>query len=755
MFNSIARFSVRFRWFIVIAWIVAVPLVVHFLPSLSSVSENNNIQFLPKSSPSTIAQNLSVPFEGKSSAIEAILVASSSSGPLTQQDNDAITALEQRISKIPQVSLVRDQGTSKDGEAREAIVGVAPSASFSNAATSLVDKIRAQFNNETVPGLTFHLTGQFAEQIDQNSKSNTSRNNVQLFSIIFIIILLLIIYRSLLAPFLTLLPAAMTLILAQPIIAETTKWGLQVSPITQILLIVLILGAGTDYGLFLVFRVREELKHGLAPKEAVIKALSKVGVSITFSGLTVAAALLSLLLASFGIYKGLGPALAIGLGIMLLSALTFLPALLAIFGRAVFWPSKVKAGSKTVGVWGKVADRVIKRPLLTLFVGIIIFGGLAAGIIGYKTTGFASTATASTSTDSGAGAAVISSHFSSANINPENLLLKFNRPVWNNLSVVQQAQTELTNNKDVFKSIVGANSILTTEQLAELHKTLPPAAELPPIQPANFHVSPLLYQAYRSTAQFISSDGKTIQYYAVFQAGVSGSTGALNAIPEVRSTLTTVAENVGAVDSGVGGIDASAYDINHVATTDLEHIIPIVLLIIAILLAILLRSLIAPLYLIATVALSYFASLGFAMIVFVHLGGDPGLNFILPFLMFIFCMALGEDYNILVMSRIREEAHGKVTLKEAVTKAIGVTGTTVTSAGLILAGTFAVLAIAGGGDSAGDQIQQIGFGIAFGILLDTLFVRTLLVPSIVVLLGPWNWWPSKLWREGMKKKSAN
>lgn len=753
MFNAIARFSVKYRWFIIVAWIVAVPLVVHNLPSLASVSENNNIQFLPSNSPSTKASNLATPFEGKSTATQAILVASTNSGSLTLQDNLTISALEQRISKIPQVSLVRDQGTSKDGQAREAVVGIAPSASFSDAATSLVAKIRSQFSSEAIPGLSFHLTGQFAQQIDQNAKSNNSDKNVQMFSIIFIIILLLIVYRSLLAPFLTLLPAALTLVIAQPVIAETTKAGLQVSPITQILLIVLILGAGTDYGIFLVFRVREELKLGLEPKEAVVKALTKVGESITFSALTVAAALLSLLLASFGIYKGLGPALAIGLGIMLLAALTFLPALLAIFGRVAFWPSKVKAGSKTIGLWGKLADRVIKKPVLTLIIGLIVFGVLAAGLIGYKTTGFASTATSSTSTDSGAGAAVISKHFASANINPENLLLKFNEPVWNDLSVVQKAQSQLSANTTVFKSVVGANSILTTQQLAKLHSELPPASSLPPIQPAGINISPLLYQAYRSTAQFISNNGETIQYYAVLQAGTSGSTAALHAVPAVREALTTVANNVGASDSGLGGLDAAAYDVDHIATSDLERIIPIVLIIIAVLLAILLRSLTAPLYLIATVALSYFASLGFAMIVFVHIGGDPGLNFILPFLMFIFCMALGQDYNILVMSRIREEAHGKVTLKEAVTKAIGVTGTTVTSAGLILAGTFTVLALAGGGDSAGDQIQQIGFGIAFGILLDTLFVRTLLVPSIVVLLGPWNWWPSKLWRKGMAKKA--
>jgi RND superfamily putative drug exporter len=164
------------------------------------------------------------------------------------------------------------------------------------------------------------------------------------------------------------------------------------------------------------------------------------------------------------------------------------------------------------------------------------------------------------------------------------------------------------------------------------------------------------------------------------------------------------------------------------------------LLIIAALLAILLRSLVAPWYLIASVGLSYLASMGFAMIVFVHIFNQDGLNFVLPFLMFIFGMALGEDYNILVMSRIREEAHHTKSLFEAVTKAIGITGTTVTSAGLILAGTFTILGITGGNE----QVEQIGFGIAFGILLDTFFVRTLLIPTVVALLGKWNWWPSKL-----------
>jgi RND superfamily putative drug exporter len=157
------------------------------------------------------------------------------------------------------------------------------------------------------------------------------------------------------------------------------------------------------------------------------------------------------------------------------------------------------------------------------------------------------------------------------------------------------------------------------------------------------------------------------------------------------------------------------------------------------------RSLVAPLYLIASVGLSYLAALGLAVLVFIKIGGSGGLTFFMPFLMFIFLLALGEDYNILVMSRIREEAHG-LSLRQAITKALSTTGTTVTSAGLILAGTFAVFAVAGGG--GGQQVRDIGVGLAVGILMDTFLVRTLLVPSTAVLLGRWNWWPSKLSRKG-------
>lgn len=725
VFEAIARFSVKFRWLIIIFWIAMVPILTANLPSINDVTKNDNSDFLPKNSPTIKATELESNFQPKDTAGTLTVIAVSADGPLTPQDDTAIDQAMAGVAKVDGINSVKSLGVSADGKAEQIQVGVDGKA-FGMEAEQVLKDVRAQTNKNLPSGLSIHVTGDLAVSLDAAEANQKGRNSTEFYTVIFILVLLLFVFRALLAPIVTLLPAGLALAVAQPVIAESTKLGVEVSFITQILMIVLVLGAGTDYGLFLVFRVREELRKGARPKEAVVKALTRVGESITFSALTVIVALLSLVLASFGIYKGLGPALAIALGIMLLVALTFLPALLAVLGRAVFWPSKTSKRESRIGLWGRLADRVIKRPVTMLLIGVLLLGGLSLGIIGYKTTGFTA-GNAPAGSDSAAGQTALQEHFPAANINPQLLLLQFEQPVWNNLTAIEQAQTELTNS-GLFKAVSGpfsANGFnITPVQLAELHTSAP--------------ASP----AAQAVSQFISPDGKTVQFYAISNAGPPGGTAATEQTPEVRAELAKVAEQVGATDNGVYSAEAAGYDVNHVANDDLKHIIPVVLILIAILLAILVRSLVAPWYLIATVGLSYLATLGFAMIAFVHLGGQDGLNFVLPFMIFIFSMALGEDYNILVMSRIREEAHKEKTLFAAVTKAIGVTGTTVTSAGLILAGTFGVLGLVGGDQ----QVQQIGYSIAFGVLLDTFFVRTLLVPSIVVILGRWNWWPSELYR---------
>jgi putative drug exporter of the RND superfamily len=287
--------------------------------------------------------------------------------------------------------------------------------------------------------------------------------------------------------------------------------------------------------------------------------------------------------------------------------------------------------------------------------------------------------------------------------------------------------------------------LLTPAQYTELHAALGPAGALPAVSPAHSVVPAIGYQIYRATSNYVAPDGTVVQFSTGLRAGDPATTAAMNAVPSIRAETAAVARSVGATASGVGGEAPALYDISSISNSDLKHIIPVAIVAIGILLALVLRSVVAPLYLIASVGISYLAALGLAVLIFIKIGSSGGLVFFMPFLMFIFLLALGEDYNILVMTRIREEAHAHQ-LRDAVRLALSRTGTTVTSAGLVLAGTFLVLTLVAGSGSGGSQIRDIGLGLALGVLMDTFLVRTLLVPSTVVLLGRWNWWPSPMCR---------
>jgi putative drug exporter of the RND superfamily len=761
IFRAIGRFSVKFRWVIVIAWLAAAFAIPSALPSLASVTQGNNSDFLPASAPSEQAANLAAPFGG-TNLIPVPVVAAVSSGTFTAADQAWLATLETDLHKVPTVVKVNDLGvsaarTAVDGQAAQLQVLSNVSQNNQAAQTDLINNLRAEIKDSSPPpGVQAHLAGALAIQVDQQKQSGNTGNQVEGAAAIFILILLFLIFRAALAPFITLIPAFLSVAISGPVVAELANHGLKVSSLAQLLLTVLVLGAGTDYGLFLVFRVRENRRAGQDNHDAVINALTKVGESITFSALTVIAALLSLLAASFQIYSNLGIPLAIGIGIMLLAGLTLLPALLAIFGKAAFWPSKPKPGTSSTGVWGKVATRVVKRPAAALLIGVIAFGALSVAVTAYKSAGFGGTISAPANTDSAAGQNLLAKYFPSSSANPTNLVYKLSTPVWEDPAVVAAATTQLEHSP-LFTGVTGPlNPVggvgFTPTEYTKLHTALgsgPLPATTPTTVPAKLAgtVTPTqwagVYQEYRATAQYVDSAGTTIQFETGLTAGDPSSTAALNAVPALRAEAAAVGTTLHATANGVGGEAPAFYDISQISNSDLAHVIPIAIIVIGVLLALVMRSLVAPIYLIASVAISYFAALGFAVIVFIELGNSGGITFILPFLLFIFLLALGEDYNILVMTRIREEAH-RMPLREAVSRAISVTGTTVTSAGLVLAGTFAVFAVVGGGGSGGSQIRDVGIGLAVGVIMDTFVVRTVLVPCTVVLLGRWNWWPSKI-----------
>ena len=789
IFKTIGSLAVKLRWFVLLAWLVGTFAAVSLLPSLNSVTQNNNTKFLPASAPSSHAVQLAAPF-GTAAFVPIPLVASRSSGPLTHADISAVAALPARLKAVSGVAKVQDAGVSGDGHAIQLVVLAQQGGGNSNYTTDLIDGLRAKIAQAGLPaGLQAHLAGEIAAEVDQQKASGNTGNKIELLSLLFIIALLVLIFRSLTLALVTVIPPLLSVAIAGPLVAEAAQHGLQVSPIAQFLLIVLVLGAGTDYGLFLVFRVREELRAGphatageyypgsrgvggsllrdfvhprRPARDAIVHSVTRVGESITFSAATVIAAMLTLLLASFSFYSDLGIPFAIAIGVTLIAALTLLPALLSIrlsllamkrslframFKRPKLLPWNIQGSGKS-GTWGRVAGRIVKHPVPTLVSGVVVFGGLALAVFGYTAAGFGGSTAPPAGSDSAAGQAQLTKHFPQSAANPTTVIFRFGTPVWQNPAPLAAATSKLQGSP-LFTQVIGplnpTGAPLTPAQFTALHSKLGPAKALPPAPPPGTGVPAGAYQAYRATANLVSPDGRTVLYETGLKAGDPGSTSAMNAVPSVRAETTAVAKSIRASDSALGGEAPALYDISSISNSDLKRIIPIAIVAIGILLALVLRSLVAPLYLIASVGISYLAALGLSVLIFIKLGHSGGLVFFMPFLMFIFLLALGEDYNILMMTRIREEAQ-RMPLRDAVTRALSATGSTITSAGLVLAGTFLVLTLVAGSGSGGEQIRDIGLGLALGILMDTFLVRTLLVPSTVVLLGRWNWWPSKMSR---------
>ncbi|MBO0822481.1 MAG: MMPL family transporter [Actinobacteria bacterium] len=716
MFATIGRFAVRFRWAVVAAWVAAAVLASVFFPSLTSVARQSNADTLPAGSPSLQAARMATPFQGLNQS-PIIVVVARSSGAMTPADVAATGQLAARLARVADVQQVKNLGASADRQAVLLQVLAKIDLATSGPAQRLVSELRQAVQASSLPqDLNAHLAGQLAAQTDASHASDQTATLGLDLSIVFIAVLLLLVFRSLLAPLLTLAPAVVVSQLAGPVIGEATKAGLHVTSLTNIMMLILTLGAGTDYGLFLVFRVREELRAGRERRDAVVHALSRVGESITFSAATVIAALLTLLLAAFGPYTSLGAPLAIAIALMLAAGLTLQPALLAIFGRAAFWPSRTARGTGRMGWWGRTASRIVARPAATLVLGLLAFGVMAGLAAGYTPAGFGATPAAPHGSDTAAGDRLLTAHFPAASGNPTSVLLRWNTPVWTNPDALATAQRRLAQLPE-FSSLVGAlrlnGAVVTPGELADLH----------------------------TESQFISPDGRTVLFNAALTAGDPGSNAALRQVPRIRADVAAVARAVGATASGVAGEAPATYDVSQVSDHDLQRIIPVAIVAIGILLAVVLRSLIAPLYLIASVVLSYLAALGLSVLIFQDAARRGGLLYFLPFLLFVFLLALGEDYNILVMSRIREEA-GRVTVRQAVIRALESTGSTVTSAGLVLAGTFGVFAVAVGRQPGSGVYTSVLATLAIGILMDAFAVRTLLVPATVALLGRWNWWPS-------------
>lgn len=502
-------------------------------------------------------------------------------------------------------------------------------------------------------------------------------------TVTLILVLLLAIYRS---PVIALVPLFVVAIAygiaAAAVYALIEAGALQVSGQTTALLIVLMFGAGTDYCLLIVSRYREELRRTADVHEAMARATERTAPAILSAGGTVVAAMLVLTLADMQSTADMGPVLALGVAIMVGAGLTLLPAVLACLGRRAFWPSVPRVGSdrrQPAGVWRRLGHFVHERPVVVLgaTVAVLVLGALG-------------------------------------NLKDRGVL---------DFGEGFRGEPEAVQGQQVIESRLAAGATAPAHVI-----TTPEAAER--VRAAAERTEGVEVAALAGA----SDDGELVRIDATLSDDPFSDEAAAT-LPRLREEVRAAAGDALAL---VGGTTAENVDTEETLRSDARLIVPLVLGLIFLILCALLRALVAPLYLVATVVLSYGFAIGASTLIFSEVFGQPDSDPSLATFAFIFLVALGVDYNIFLISRIREEAEHQET-REAVITGLERTGGVITSAGLILAGTFCALMTL-----PLEVLFQIGFTIAFGLLVDTFVVRTLLVPSIAFVLGERNWWPSRL-----------
>ncbi len=678
----------RTKWVVLVFWLVIFALAGPLSSKLMGAEKNDAKNWLPASAESTKVLDLQGQFQPIDQA-PALIVYERESG-LTEADKAKIAADVKAFAGVPDVaSPVQGPfpGTKTSNQAMEVVAQINfGSAGWDNLATA-VDKIR-DIADAGDNGLNVHITGPGGYAADSAEAFKGIDGTLLLSAGLVVIVILLLTYRS---PILWLLPvvsAAGALFTAQALIYLLAKHaGLTVNAQSAGILTVLVFGAGTDYALLLIARYREELRRHDDRHEAMAFALHRAGPAIVASASTVALGMICLLVAEMTSTKGLGPVSAIGVAIALAAMITLLPALLVIFGRWMFWPVRPTMGSAEPterGLWARLGTRVARRPRAVWIVTALVLGGIAIGLTSLNTGTLANKDTFIGTHDSVTGEAVLAKHFAAGTGQPVVVISK-----------ADQA--------DAVRSAFAGTSGIAGDS----------------VQPA-------------------SADKGTIKNGFAYLEGTL--TDAADS-PAAAVTIDRVRDAVGAVpgaEAKVGGQTAITLDIQRAVDHDSKVIIPLVLGVVVLILMLLLRAVLAPVILLATVVLSFMASLGASALIFKHIFGFAGEDSSFPLFVFVFLVALGIDYNIFLMTRVREESLRHGTRRGALI-GLGATGGVITSAGLVLAGTFMVLATL-----PLVAFAEIGFAVALGVLLDTLVVRSVLVTALNLDIGGRIWWPSQL-----------
>jgi putative drug exporter of the RND superfamily len=671
----------RTKWAVLVFWLIVVAVIGPLAGKLTSAEKNDASAWLPAAAESTKVLDIQSRFQSPN-IYAAVVVYDRSSG-LTGADKAKAAADARRFAGVHGVVRSQLAGPipSADGKAMETIVPVNLGSKGWNGASAAATKLRVIARTDA-NGLAFHIAGPLGNAADSANAFKGIDGILLYATLAVVIVLLLITYRS---PVLWLLPvmsAGVALATAQGLIYLLARHGLTVNAQSAGILLVLVFGAGTDYALLLTARYREELRRHEDRHEAMAVALRRAGPAIIASAGTVIVSLLTLTIAELASTKSLGPVLAIGVVVALAAMMTLLPAMLVIVGRWVFWPVKPAYGTDeptTRGFWARVGRRIAIRPRLVWVVTAVILGAMALGLTGLKASGLTTAQGFRHTPDSVAGQTVIDQHF-------------------------------------------------------------PAGAGQPVIVIGNQAHAAALQAAVKATPGITGVTGTS-------KAGHAYLTGTLTTAPDSQAAYNTInrvrtaVHAVPGANALVGGNTAINLDVKNASAHDRTVIIPVILAVVFLILALLLQALIAPIMLIATVVLSFAAALGVSALVFNHVFGFGGADTSFPLFVFVFLVALGIDYNIFLMTRVREEA-GKHGPRHGALTGLAATGGVITSAGAVLAGTFAALATL-----PVTFLAELGFAVAFGVLLDTIVVRSVLVTALNLDLGRWVWWPSRLARE--------
>lgn len=705
---------------LVLLWLVGGSIGGPYFGKVDEVSTNDRSSFLPESADATQVDGHLADFLGEDS-IPAVVVVTGRGDALTEDDLAQVQAAAAELAGTDGVEDgVSPPIPSEDGEAVQIFVPI----DASGEVRETVEGIRTLLDEHLADGLQAWVTGPAGFTSDLVAGFLGIDGLLLAVALIAVFVILVVVYRSPLLPVLVLTTSVFALCVALLTVWWLARAGIVVlNGQVQGILFILVIGAATDYALLYVARFREAVATGLRRWDATRAAWRGAFEPILASGGTVIAGLLCLLLSDLATNRALGPIASIGIGFSVLSALTFLPALLALFGRAAFWPFIPREPVASLpddparpvkGLWPRQA-RFVARHARALWIAcsVVLLAG-AVGITQLKADGVATSDLVLGASEARDGQEILAEHFPAGSGSPVYVIVSEGdlAAAVAVLDASDGVEAPAVASKD---SPSGQAAVTVEGGEPVLAATGPPGAPAP---------APTV------------SRGEVL-----VSATLTDAADSVAAEETVRAVRADLDRELGEGTALVGGETATDIDTNDTSIRDRTVIIPVVLTVILLILALLLRSVLAPVLLIATVILSFATALGVSALVFNGLLGFPGADPAVPLYGFVFLVALGVDYNIFLMSRVREESlrHGT---RPGILRGLVATGGVITSAGLVLAATFAALGVI-----PILFLAQIAFIVAFGVLLDTFVVRSLLVPALAYDIGRAIWWPSKLWRD--------